>query len=306
MARSRAKPDKYLLTNAVEAYTLRDAQIQYIGTYFDLRREESPRDFLAFSNRRWLKLDNLAHVNATDLVKQVPPRDYLHCPDDITHVDPALLLSEEVFAKGAHEDATEDAALEDNESIPANVINWIDDQQKRLHEAHICELLAKSPHPNIVTYYGCDVRGGYVLHLILEYLPHKLADRFLDKSKPLDVEQCIRGIEAGLNHIHSLGLVHLDIAPRNIMLREDDTPVIIDFDLAQRDHERLGENFHAGEPYYHSYDTHASPQLDIDALDLLKEYVCSFLIPGLSSYTVPRIPRYLMCSQSLATLTLDS
>lgn len=40
------------------------------------------------------------------------------------------------------------------------------------------------------------------------------------------------GIEQGIRHLHSLDRIHNDITPANIMISEDDTPVIIDFDTS--------------------------------------------------------------------------
>jgi serine/threonine protein kinase len=38
------------------------------------------------------------------------------------------------------------------------------------------------------------------------------------------------GIEQGIRHLYGLGRIYNDIHPANIMISEDDTPVIIDFD----------------------------------------------------------------------------
>jgi len=38
------------------------------------------------------------------------------------------------------------------------------------------------------------------------------------------------GIEAGILQLHSLGIIHNDLNPSNVMITEDDTPVIIGFD----------------------------------------------------------------------------
>lgn len=40
----------------------------------------------------------------------------------------------------------------------------------------------------------------------------------------------LEGILAAIKHLHSLGTVHNDINPANIMLDEDDTLNLIDFD----------------------------------------------------------------------------
>lgn len=47
------------------------------------------------------------------------------------------------------------------------------------------------------------------------------------------------GIEKGLNHLHSLGPIHCDLNPSNILMNGD-TPVIGDFDPCWRDGQRLG------------------------------------------------------------------
>ncbi|KAI0397290.1 kinase-like domain-containing protein [Xylariaceae sp. FL0594] len=50
---------------------------------------------------------------------------------------------------------------------------------------------------------------------------------------------CLHGIQAGVSHMHELGLVHNDLNPSNIMMNGDD-PVIIDFDSCKREGEKLG------------------------------------------------------------------
>lgn len=45
----------------------------------------------------------------------------------------------------------------------------------------------------------------------------------------------------GIQHLHSLGLVHNDVNPANNMVDEDGTAVLIDFDSCRRVGESLGE-----------------------------------------------------------------
>lgn len=40
----------------------------------------------------------------------------------------------------------------------------------------------------------------------------------------------LSGIEEAIRQLHALGLVHNDINPANVMITEDDRPVLIDFD----------------------------------------------------------------------------
>ncbi|KAI0313220.1 hypothetical protein OF83DRAFT_1175887 [Amylostereum chailletii] len=50
------------------------------------------------------------------------------------------------------------------------------------------------------------------------------------EGDPVDVEKVLRGLKAGLEHLHYIGLVHNDIKPTNIVLDDDGEAVIIDFD----------------------------------------------------------------------------
>ncbi len=43
----------------------------------------------------------------------------------------------------------------------------------------------------------------------------------------------LHGVAAGLLHIHEVGLVHRDIALRNVLLRPDGHPLIADMGLAR-------------------------------------------------------------------------
>ncbi|KAG5990451.1 hypothetical protein E4U52_004561 [Claviceps spartinae] len=78
-----------------------------------------------------------------------------------------------------------------------------------LHEIEAYELLRRHPHPNIVEYRVCVVE---------------------DVGTPFDKDRCLDGIERGIRHLHSLGIVHNDLKPDNVMFDELDRPVIIDFD----------------------------------------------------------------------------
>ncbi|KAG6055616.1 hypothetical protein E4U17_002846 [Claviceps sp. LM77 group G4] len=108
-----------------------------------------------------------------------------------------------------------------------------------LHEIEAYELLREHPHPNIVDYRGCVVMDGRIKGLCLAKYKMTLRNR-MDESTALDKDLCIEGIERGVRHLHSLGIVHNDINPTNIMLDELDNPIIIDFDSWQREGQKLG------------------------------------------------------------------
>ncbi|KAI0478145.1 kinase-like domain-containing protein [Xylaria cf. heliscus] len=106
-----------------------------------------------------------------------------------------------------------------------------------LHEAEACEILSKHPHPNIARYLGCIVKDGKIKGLGFDKYPVTLS-KILEDKTPFNKGSCIRGIEAGVQHMHSLGLVHNDLKPANIMM-DGDNPIIIDFDSCKPEGEKL-------------------------------------------------------------------
>ncbi|MHB8589040.1 MAG: serine/threonine-protein kinase [Candidatus Dormibacteraceae bacterium] len=99
---------------------------------------------------------------------------------------------------------------------------------------HEAQAIAQMRHPNIVNVYDFGEHEG-VPYMIIEYVPGgSLANRLT--HGPLDTAAALkylRGIAAGLDHAHGLGIVHRDVKPANVLLEKDDTPVLADFGLAK-------------------------------------------------------------------------
>ncbi|KAG6078364.1 hypothetical protein E4U15_004279 [Claviceps sp. LM218 group G6] len=108
-----------------------------------------------------------------------------------------------------------------------------------LHEIEALELLRKHPHPNIVEYRGCVLTDGRISGLCLAKYKATLYER-MEAGTPFDKHLFLEGVERGIRHLHSLGIVHNDINPSNIMFDEMDRPVIIDFDCWQQNGQKLG------------------------------------------------------------------
>jgi len=99
-----------------------------------------------------------------------------------------------------------------------------------LIEAEMYEILKQHPHPNICHYYGCIRDGQYFTAICLKKYKHSLHDA-VQSGAALDRNVILSGIAKGLQFLHdTLGLVHNDINPTNIMLDDNGLPVIIDFD----------------------------------------------------------------------------
>jgi serine/threonine-protein kinase len=99
---------------------------------------------------------------------------------------------------------------------------------------HEAQAIAQMRHPNIVNVYDFGEYQG-TPYMIVEYVPGgSLADRLtqgrLHDAKAL---KYLRGIAAGLDYAHELGIVHRDVKPANVLLEKDDTPVLADFGLVK-------------------------------------------------------------------------
>lgn len=95
-----------------------------------------------------------------------------------------------------------------------------------------CEKLMHHPHPNIAKYYGVVVEDGLIVGLAFKKYGHSLAEFNGTENDCPSIENVCTDIKAGIDHLHSLGLVHNDINPTNICIDGNGRAVIIDFDSA--------------------------------------------------------------------------
>ncbi|KAJ8131821.1 hypothetical protein O1611_g1803 [Lasiodiplodia mahajangana] len=137
-----------------------------------------------------------------------------------------------------------------------------------LTEAKACEVLRKHPHPNIVRYLGCVVKDGRIRALAFDKHPLTLGQMMRDET-PFDKDRCLNGVEAGVRHMHDLGLVHNDINPHNIMMDGND-PVIIDFDSCMPEGQRLRKG---GSDGYSLDEPYSKKNNDLYSLSMLRQSV---------------------------------
>lgn len=97
------------------------------------------------------------------------------------------------------------------------------------------ENLSKMEHPGIVNVLEAFEAKG-TCYYSMEYLSggsldDKIRDGVLPEEEALPI---IRKIGSALSYMHGRKMMHLDLKPRNIMLKGDGSPVIIDFGLSKQ------------------------------------------------------------------------
>jgi len=114
-----------------------------------------------------------------------------------------------------------------------------DVDRERFHrEVRAMEKL--SPHRNVVPYVGSGEEtddGRTYSYIVMPYVDGKTLRQVLDENggrlAPGRVRQIAREVTAGLAALHAVEIVHRDIKPTNILIREDGTVMLLDFGVAR-------------------------------------------------------------------------
>jgi hypothetical protein len=97
-------------------------------------------------------------------------------------------------------------------------------------------LLALPQNPNLARFVTFDVGARPKPILVMELIKGPSLDRLIrNRSLTMDgVFRLLDGILAGMEVMHGVGVAHLDIKPSNVIVRDGETPVLVDFGLSGR------------------------------------------------------------------------
>jgi len=90
-------------------------------------------------------------------------------------------------------------------------------------------------HPGIIGYYEHGRIGG-LLYLLMEHVEaYNLKDLYARHDPVLleNVAQILIDMAAALEHVHENGYMHLDFKPENVLVTQNASVRLVDFDLAQ-------------------------------------------------------------------------
>ena len=216
----------------------------------------------------YFQSDNVKHnafiVRMSDLLRnrqRVASTDSLFVGDAGTGIHPLikgyrfikrLAASERSAVYLAHKESADvKMVLKVLRQVP-DVSDGLDAFDRSLQEY---EMIAELDHPNIVRIYDLGVSDDHA-HIAMEYVPGgDLKLRIEQGVQEHEAIEFTRQIAGALGQLHSLGILHRDLKPGNIMLRADGTLALIDFGLAKRmrlEQEITGHGEIFGTPYYMS------------------------------------------------------
>jgi eukaryotic-like serine/threonine-protein kinase len=119
--------------------------------------------------------------------------------------------------------------------------------------------------PSIVTIYDYGVQDGRE-YLAMEYFPRgDLKARLQRGITEPDALRYVEQIARALEVVHASGIFHRDLKPPNVMLRDKDEVVLIDFGLARQlhgDQQSTRKGVLRGSPYYMSPEQALGEPLD--------------------------------------------
>lgn len=117
------------------------------------------------------------------------------------------------------------------------------------------EVISSIHDSSVIDIYDYGIHDG-LEYLAMEYFPR--GDLKARLQHPMDVDDAldyVHRIARALGVVHAAGLVHRDLKPPNIMLRDNDEIVLIDFGLARQMHAEItttSTGMLRGSPYYMS------------------------------------------------------
>jgi serine/threonine protein kinase len=113
--------------------------------------------------------------------------------------------------------------------LAENLAGNADFRVRFLREAR---LAARLSHPNVVSVYDAGEAEDGRPYIVMEYVPGRTLGELGRVSPDEAVELAVQACR-GLAHAHAAGLVHRDVKPQNLLLRDDGTVKVADFGIAR-------------------------------------------------------------------------
>jgi len=226
----------------------------------------------------YFQRDDIRHnafiVRLSDILRdrqKVASTDSLFVGDMATGIHPLIRGYRFVkrLAVSEHSAVYQAVRESDNASMVLKVLRQVPDRSDGLGAfdrfLQEYEMIADLDHPNIVDIYDLGVSDDHA-HIAMEFVPGgDLKQRIAEGITEQQAVEYLRQIAGALAELHKLGILHRDLKPGNIMVREDGSLALIDFGLAKRmrlKQEITGNGEIFGTPYYMSPEQGHADEVD--------------------------------------------
>jgi eukaryotic-like serine/threonine-protein kinase len=115
-----------------------------------------------------------------------------------------------------------------SESIDGDPVS----RERFLREAR---LAARLSHPNVVKVFDAGEADGKP-YIVMEYVPGETVAELLARRRrlsPAEAVDIIAQASQGIHHAHEHGLVHRDVKPQNLLVRDDGCVKVVDLGIAR-------------------------------------------------------------------------
>ena len=122
-----------------------------------------------------------------------------------------------------------------NQQAAVKLIRGLGDADAAARFARERQLLASLQHPQIARLLDGGATPGGAPYLVMEYVEGRALDHWCAEAKPgLDARlRVFVSICRTLQFAHQRLIVHCDLKPSNVLVREDGVPVLLDFGIAR-------------------------------------------------------------------------
>ncbi len=133
-----------------------------------------------------------------------------------------------------------------------------------VHLQNEVEALAKLRHPSLVHFFAAGFLSDGRMYIAMELIEGTRLDHYLQACGRIDVLEAIRivgAIAEALAHVHEHNVLHLDLKPSNIIVRDPYEPALklLDFGVST-----LRERWRAGKPQAVGTPPYMAPELLIN------------------------------------------
>ena len=129
----------------------------------------------------------------------------------------------------------EDTLLGRQVAIKVLHANFANDNEFVTRFKREAQAAGKLNHPNIVNMY--DVGFDQDLHyIIMEYVNGETLKEYITRHGRLSIDEAVKftiAIAEGLEHAHTMGIVHCDIKPHNVIITQTGRVKVTDFGIAR-------------------------------------------------------------------------